>query len=91
MLMTSTPKKFSTAAIRMAARGPMLRVDMQVAMALGASVQPLTRTTPSVSTQVTARRELPESRERKPDRSIPMNTLHSSCAGLDFTAADHLL
>ena len=38
------------AAMMMAARADMQRVTTQVAMALGASVQPLTKITPSVST-----------------------------------------
>jgi hypothetical protein len=47
--MTRTPRKFMPAAIRMAALGSMDRVETQVAIALGASVHPLTRITPSVS------------------------------------------
>ena len=50
--MTSTPRKLQPAAIKMAARGPMERVETQVAMALGASVQPLTKMTPKVRSTV---------------------------------------
>ena len=53
-VISSTPKKLNTAAMRMALFGPMARVETQVAMALGASVQPLTRITPRVRTTVTA-------------------------------------
>ncbi|MPM58044.1 hypothetical protein SDC9_104873 [bioreactor metagenome] len=52
--MVSTPAKFMTAAIKIAGRTPILRVETQVAIALGASVHPLTRITPSVSSTVTA-------------------------------------
>ena len=37
----------------MAERGRMARVTTQVAMAFGASVQPFTKITPSVNTEVT--------------------------------------
>ena len=49
----NTPRKLNTAAIRIAPRADMHRVTTQVAMALGASVQPLTRITPSVSSTAT--------------------------------------
>lgn len=45
----NTPAKFITAASIMAFLGLMARVDMQVAMAVGASVQPFTRITPEMS------------------------------------------
>jgi hypothetical protein len=48
-LITNTPKKLKTAAIRIASLGGRQRVTTQVAIALGASVQPFTRITPSVS------------------------------------------
>ena len=51
-VMTSTPRKFSAAAMRMAACGRIARVETHVAIALGASVQPLTRITPVVSSTV---------------------------------------
>ena len=54
-VMMNTPRKLNTALVRMAARTDRHRVAMQVAMALGASVQPLTKMTPRVSTTVTAR------------------------------------
>ena len=53
-VMMSTPRKLNTALVRMAARTLMHRVAMQVAMALGASVHPLTKMTPSVSRTVTS-------------------------------------
>src|SRR5699024_5961681 len=43
ILIRNTPRKLQTAAIKMAARTGMHRVTTQVAIALGASVQPLTR------------------------------------------------
>ena len=55
MVITRTPRKLKTAAIKMALRALIARVETQVAMALGASVQPFTSTTPSVSATVTAR------------------------------------
>ena len=51
-VMTSTPRKLNPALSRMAGRTRMQRVLMQVAMALGASVHPLTKMTPSVSATV---------------------------------------
>ena len=55
MVITRTPRKLKTAAIKMALRALIARVETQVAMALGASVQPFTSTTPSFSATVTAR------------------------------------
>ena len=49
-VITKTPRKLKTAAMRIAAPGLMQRVTTQVAIAFGASVQPLTRMTPKVST-----------------------------------------
>ena len=49
-VITRTPKKLQIAAMIMAFRNPIARVDTQVAIAFGASVHPLTRITPSVST-----------------------------------------
>jgi hypothetical protein len=46
--MTKTPRKSKTAANMMAGRGLMERVEIHVAIAFGASVQPLTITTPRV-------------------------------------------
>jgi hypothetical protein len=54
MVITNTPKKLNMVAIITAARGVMERVDMHVAMAFGASVQPLTIITPIVSREVTS-------------------------------------
>ena len=47
-VITSTPRKLNTAAIIMAFLGVMERVETQVAIAFGASVQPFTNTTPKV-------------------------------------------
>ena len=52
-VMINTPRKLKTAAIKMAFFGLMARVEMQVAIALGASVQPLTKITPMVRMTVT--------------------------------------
>ena len=52
IVISSTPRKLKTAAMRIAARGDMQRVETQVAMAFGASVQPLTKITPRVSRTV---------------------------------------
>ena len=65
MVITKTPRKSQSAAIRMAFLGEMDLVDTQVAMAFGASVQPLTITTPSVSSTVMASVGLEISCERK--------------------------
>ena len=54
-VMMSTPRKLNTALVRMAARTLMHRVAMQVAMALGASVQPFTSSTPRVRSTDRAR------------------------------------
>ena len=51
-VITSTPRKLNTALSIMAGRGFMHRVVMRVAMALGASVQPLTKMTPNVRSTV---------------------------------------
>ena len=73
MVMISTPRKLKTAAIKIAAPGVMERVETQVAMALGASVQPLTRMTPSVSRTETARVGLEKRWERKSERETVIN------------------
>ena len=49
MVMASSPKKLQRAAITMAGVGFMQRVETTVAMALGASVAPLTMMTPMLS------------------------------------------
>ncbi len=54
IVITSTPRKLNMAAIMMALRTSMALVETHVAIAFGASVQPLTSTTPSVSTAETA-------------------------------------
>ena len=53
-VMMSTPRKLKMALMMMAGRTRMHRVVTQVAMALGASVQPLTKITPSVRATVMA-------------------------------------
>ena len=53
-VMMNTPRKLKTAAMMTAERTRMQRVVTQVAMALGASVHPLTKITPSVSNVVTS-------------------------------------
>jgi len=58
-ILTGMPGKLNTVAIRIAARGGIERVDTQVAMALGASVQPLTRITPMVNKDTMASGGLP--------------------------------
>ena len=51
----NTPRKLKTAAIKIAALADIQRVTTQVAMALGASVQPFTMITPSVRMTATNR------------------------------------
>jgi hypothetical protein len=51
-VITSTPKKLKTVAINIAFLGLIALVETQVAMALGASVQPFTKITPKVSTTI---------------------------------------
>ena len=53
-VMMRTPKKLKTALMMIAGRTRMQRVVTQVAMALGASVQPLTKMTPRVRATVMA-------------------------------------
>lgn len=71
-VITNTPRKLKIAAIKIAARGPMDRVEMQVAIAFGASVQPLTRITPNVSATVTISAGLDVNRVRKSENVIVM-------------------
>ena len=59
LVITNTPRKLNAALIRIAARTFIQRVVTQVAMAFGASVQPLTKITPSVSATVIRRTGLP--------------------------------
>ena len=53
-VMMNTPRKLKMALMMMAVLGGRQRVVTQVAMALGASVQPFTKMTPSVSRTVMA-------------------------------------
>ena len=69
-VITSTPRKLNMAAMMMALGARMERVETQVAIAFGASVQPLTRMTPSVSTTVMASIGLLNTWERKSVREI---------------------
>ena len=73
-VMTNTPRKLKKALIQMAWRTPRHRVVTQVAMALGASVQPLTKMTPSVNSTVMIRIGLPAScpQNEVNDRSIKL-------------------
>ena len=59
--MTSRPTKLQIAAMMMAWRGFMARVDTTVAMALGASVAPFTMMTPILRRATTSKRGLPMS------------------------------
>jgi hypothetical protein len=52
IVINRTPRKLKMAAITIALRTPIDRVDTQVAMAFGASVQPFTSTTPRVNITV---------------------------------------
>ena len=52
VVITNTPSKLNMAAIIIAALGLMERVEIHVAMAFGASVQPLTMMVPKVRTTV---------------------------------------
>ena len=70
-VMIRTPKKLQIALMIMADRTRMHRVVTQVAMALGASVQPLTKMTPSVRTTVIAKTGFEVTCWRKDAREIP--------------------
>jgi hypothetical protein len=73
IVMRKTPRKFITAAIAMAARIDIARVDTAVAIALGASVHPLTRITPIVRITVTASIGFDVTSRRKDMKSIVMS------------------
>ena len=77
-VITSTPRKLNTALSIMAGRGFMHRVVMQVAMALGASVQPLTKMTPNVRSTVinSTGLALMASRKYENDTSITVSYTH---------------
>ena len=68
MVITRTPRKLKKAESNIAERGFNARVAMAVAIALGASVQPLTNITPSVSIIVMNRAGLPNSWETNHER-----------------------
>ena len=70
-VMIRTPKKLQMALMIMADRTRMHRVVTQVAMALGASVQPLTKMTPSVRATVIAKTGFEVTCWRKDAREIP--------------------
>jgi hypothetical protein len=59
IVITNTPKKLRTAAIIIALPGLMDRVETQVAIAFGASVQPLTKITPKVNSVTTSKGGFP--------------------------------
>ena len=71
-VMINTPRKLKTALMMMAFLALKHRVVTQVAMALGASVHPFTKITPSVNSVVTRSAGFSRSSPRKPvnDRSI---------------------
>jgi hypothetical protein len=68
IVMTNTPKKLNTAAIKIAFFAVIERVETHVAMAFGASVQPLTNITPNVRTAVINRGGLDMICERKSEK-----------------------
>ena len=70
-VMIRTPKKLQMALMIMADRTRMHRVVTQVAMSLGASVQPLTKMTPSVRATVIAKTGFEVTCWRKDAREIP--------------------
>ena len=67
---SKSPRKLNTAAMMMACRGFMARVETAVAMALGASVAPFTMITPILSRVTTRRMGFRISSERKKAHSI---------------------
>ena len=90
-VITSTPRKLNTAAIMMALGARMERVDTQVAMALGASVQPFTMITPSVSATVTASMGLLNTCERKSVRGIVIIYSVLTFSLLIFSQFDYII
>ena len=70
-VMIRTPKKLQMALMIMADRTRMHRVVTQVAMELGASVQPLTKMTPNVRATVIAKPGFEVTCWRKDAREIP--------------------
>ncbi len=76
---SKSPRKLQTAAMMMAWRGFMARVDTAVAMALGASVAPLTTMTPMLSTTTTTRTGFWTSWPKKNARSMVTVCAHPSC------------
>jgi hypothetical protein len=69
-VMISTPKKLKTAAIHIALRTSIDRVETQVAMAFGASVQPFTKITPNVSTVVAKKTGFVNWLEKSPNEMV---------------------
>ena len=69
----------------------MERVDTQVAMALGASVQPFTMITPSVSATVTASMGLLNTCERKSVRGIVIIYSVLTFSLLIFSQFDYII
>ena len=75
------PQQRQSAAMAIAARGRIARVEMHVAIAFGASVQPLTRITPKVSSTVISSAGLLVMRDMKSDSvmviSFPFPRYHA--------------
>jgi len=71
--------KLKVAAKATAVRGPIDLVDTAVAMAFGASVQPFTRITPSVSITVKRKGRFPEIPEINSPKVMTIPLLTDSC------------
>jgi hypothetical protein len=72
IVISKTPRKLKTAAIMIALLGEIDLVDTQVAIALGASVQPFTKITPIINTTVINKAGL-ERELRNSDKVIVIN------------------
>ena len=73
----SKPIKLHIAAMIIAAPGDILRVPTTVAIALGASVAPLTTVAPSVSSNTTIKTGLPVNAVKKAPNSITLCVLYA--------------
>ena len=83
-VMMNTPRKLKRALIQMALRIRIQWVVTQVAMALGASVQPLTKMTPRVSSTVissTGLDVIPSTKDAKENsiKLLPTHTKRREC------------
>ena len=76
-VITTTPRKSQSAAIRMALRGCIARVETQEAIALGESVQPLTKITPNVSKTVIVKGRFVVNCVRKSEKVIVIIALYN--------------